>query len=661
MPRIIQWQGEPMEQLHRLGFDALALSRTPTAEELAEAGRLGLWMVCPPPPLDQLESAGLGAEFQLVLAWDLGELADAAAIDEAEACALAIRRREAVAARSMVLRPGAMPLVASRIADLLLLDRPTLGSTLAAPDYAAWLTHQRRLARPGTGLWIAVDTHWSSRHMAQLAAIRGGRPAPVPALVDELSLATTAAFGTMPRGFYFKSESSLAAADPETRRRALALELTNLRLGLVEPWLAAGRKATAARSSRPSLTAMVLTVERSHLLVPAQWPATPESRPGPRAPGGTVDAEPVSFLLPGVPESSDAYLLSVAGPRRLETRRVAGGLRITLDGLPRDAFILLTEDGYAFAHVDRYLRKYAGRAAQARVELAALNRQAAARAVAGLPPALLQQAGVTGELARVDSQLAAVHQTLARHDFAEAFANAAEADRLLDQLAQRVGTAIWPDRQAADSPVPASWWSLPEIARVAAAVRSAASAVQTFPAGDFENLEELLTSGWRRQENSSDAVACAVRLSPSAPASGVYSLELEAKSKLDSVTPPAVAASPVWVTSPPLVVPAGHLLEITGWARVDEIPIGSADPLVIFDSMGGEESAVRLAAAPSWTPFRVVRATSDGAECRLTIALGGVGKAHVDALRYRFILLNPVPTAADATAGAFLPPALRTR
>jgi hypothetical protein len=659
LPRIIQWQGEPMELLQRLGFDGVALKRPATPEELAEAGRLGLWLVCPPRPLDQLESTGIGAEFQQVLAWDLGELSDAGAVDEADACAGAIRRHESVAARSMALRPGAMPLVASRIADVLLLDRPTLGSTLGAPAYAAWLTHQRRLARPGARLWIAVDTHWSSRHMAQLAAIRGGRPAAVAASFDELSLATTASFGTMPRGFYFKSESGLASADPETRRRALALELTNLRLGLVEPWLAAGRKATTARSSRPDLTAMVLTVERSHLLVPAQWPAAPESRLSTPAPGGNVDVAPVSFLLPGVPESTDAYLLSVAGPRRLETRRVAGGLRITLDHLPSDAFILLTEDGYAFAHVDRYLRKHAGRAAQARIELAALHRQAAARAVAALPSALLERADLTSELARVDTQLAAVHQTLARHDFAAAFAKAAEADRLLDRIAQRVGLAIWPDRSAADSPLPVNWTSLPDIARVAAALRSAPSGVQAFPAGDFENLQELLNSGWRRQENSDETVASAVRLSPSAPAAGVYSLELEAKSQLDNEAPPALAAAPVWVTSPPLAVPAGHLVEITGWARVDEVPIGSADPLVIFDSVGGEESSVRLAAAPSWTPFRLVRAASDGAQCRLTIALGGVGKSQVDALRFRFVPLNPVPT--EATASAFTPPAARKR
>jgi hypothetical protein len=661
MPRLIQWQGESFSLLQRLGFDAVALGRLPTRDELGEARRLALFLVCPPPSVEELEAEGVGDKYDCVLAWDLGDMLTAEDVEKAEEAAQVLRRRESIVNRSLVVRPRARPLVASRIADLLLLDRVTLGSSLSLTDYASWLTHQRRLARPGTRVWIGVDTHWSANFMAQLAALRGGRPAAVAASFDELSLATTASFGTLPRGFYFKSESSLASPDPETRRRALALELTNLRLGLVEPWLAAGRAATAARSSRADLTAMVLTAERSHLLVPVQWGrgrdregsgggvgafhARNASRGGTQ--GGANNSEAVSFLLPGVPESSDAYLLSVAGPRRLETRRVAGGLRLVLDHLPDDGFILLTEDGYAFSHVERYLRKHAARAAQARVELAALNRQRAARAVAALPPVVVRQAGLTEDLARVDAQLAAVHQTLAGRDFATAFSRAAEADQMLDELAVRACHAVWPEFQPSASPLPADWSSLAELGRIAHVARVEVAQPRPLPAGDFESLDELLNAGWRRQENPSETIQCAVRLSPLAPQAGAYSLELEAKSKVASTAPPSVPGAPVWITSPPLAVPPGHLVEITGWARVDEIPIGSADPLVIFDSIGGEESEVRVATAPSWTPFRMVRAAPAGAECRLTIALGGVGKAQVDSLRYRLI---PLETPAPQTA-----------
>jgi hypothetical protein len=78
-------------------------------------------------------------------------------------------------------------------------------------------------------------------------------------------------------------------------------------------------------------------------------------------------------------------------------------------------------------------------------------------------------------------------------------------------------------------------------------------------------------------------------------------------------------------------------VEISGLARVSNVPIGSPDPLLIFDSIGGEESAVRISSAPSWTPFKMLRAATPGSELRVTVALGGVGRAQIDALSYRFI------------------------
>jgi hypothetical protein len=79
--------------------------------------------------------------------------------------------------------------------------------------------------------------------------------------------------------------------------------------------------------------------------------------------------------------------------------------------------------------------------------------------------------------------------------------------------------------------------------------------------------------------------------------------------------------------------------------RIGEAPMGSPDPLLIFDSIGGEESALRISTSPSWAPFRLVRAAPAEGELRVTIALGGVGRAQVDCLAYRF-----VPIAGDVVA-----------
>ncbi len=647
VPRIIQWQGEPLEMLQKIGFDAVWMGRLPTQPELADAARLGIFIVCPPPLPQQLTAGSLGPKYATVLAWDLGSLAETADVDLISRWAQAIEHAETNSERPVILQPFGMAREASRIAHVLMLGRAKLGSTQTWTDYAVSLSQQRRLARPGTPVWINVETHCGPRFMAQLAVLRGGGAAIVPATFNDLSRATTAAFSVAPRGFTFQSHTSLAGGDVENQLRALALELTNLRLGLAEPWLAAGKSATAARSTRPEITAMALKVERSHLIIPLQW----SDLHSPVA-GDASEPQPLAFDLPGVPESCDSYLVSVSGSQRLQSRRVTGGLRISIDHLPDDAFVLVTEDGYAFSHVERYLREHAPRAAQARVELAALRRQQAAQAISKLPPDAVTASGVREVLAGVDAQMTAVAGTMSRRDFAAAFACATEAERLLDLSQEKIAVAVAPGLPPGTSPILAHWSTIADMAPIEQAVRQAEPMLQLVPGGEFESLDELLNTGWQRVQTSPAGVQTAVRLSPEAPARGNHCLELDVRSAGSQSAPPSLPTPPVWVTSPLIAVPDGHLVEISGVARVGEAPLGSPDPLLIFDSVGGEESAIRVTSAPSWTPFRLIRVAPPGGELRVTIALGGIGRAQVDSLAFRF-----VPLRADAVAQA----ALQTR
>ncbi len=633
-PRIIQWQGEPLAFLQKLGFDAVWMGRPPVDSEIAEARRLGMFIICEPPTPEQMRTLPLDGRFSQVMAWDLGKLAEPGDLEVCHRWAQAIEYYESDPARPVLLRPTGMTREASRIADLVMIGRPTLGSSLPWPSYGAWLGQQRRLVRGGTPLWVSVETHCGPHFGAQLGAMRGTAAAIVPATFHELSMATSAAFGIAPRGFCFQSNASLAGGEPENQIRGLALELTNLRLGLAEPWLAGGKSVTVAQSSRPDLSGLVIKVERSHLIVPMRWS---DNFP---APAERSKPQPISFKLPGVPESSDAYLLSIAGSHRLPAKRVTGGLQITVDHMPDDAFLLVTEDGYAYSHIERYLRQHAPRAAQARIDLAALRRQQAVEALAKIPGI-----DARAEIAPVDAQMTAVAEMLQRGDHAAVFGYAAEAERLLDESLRRVAATVAPSLPVGSAPLPLDWTTLAELRALEGALPTG-SLPQSVPGGDFEDLNQVLQSGWQRFERPPMGVTTAVRLSPEAPGQGAYCLELQVQSNLADSTPPSLPAAPVWVTSPPLQVPPGHLLEISGLVRVPEPPLGSSDPLLIFDSVGGSEGAIRIESSPEWRPFRLLRAPTPGAELRLTIALGGIGRAQIDGLSVRYVPLQ-APSVAQ--------------
>ncbi len=652
MPRVIQWQGEPLESLQRLGFDAVWMGRLPNSDELAEASRLGLWIICPPPSPESLQSSGLGPQYRGVLAWDLGMLAHELDLGLTQEWARALERHDPVRGRPTLLRPMSMTRAASRVADIMVLGRPTFGATAAWLEHATWLTREKRHARAGAPAWSLIDAHRSKNAIAQLAALRGGGVATGAASYEHLCRAIGAAAGSWPRGYVFESATSLASGDADAQMRSLALELVNLRLGLIEPWLARGKAATSVHSSRADLSAIVLTVERSHLVLPVLWniegrtTATLHEQPrGPLQDGRYVArGEPIdesaTFVLPGVPEACDAYLLTIGGPRQLVTRRVTGGLSVTVEQLPEDGLLLLTEDGYAFTQINRYLSTYAPRAALARVKLAALRWQQASAAAKQLSPAVLQATDAPRELGVIDAAIGAAGRSLAASDFAAAFARAAVAEQALEVLHARVAAAIWPDAASGACPLRDDWSALPDLERMAAAIAASPQPATPWPGGDFENLDALLAQGWQRSNESIEGAVALVRLSPDGPHEGDYCLELAATSNDGASASPLLPPSPVWITSPPLPTTDEQLVEITGWVRILEPPVGAADPVLIFDSLGGEESAVRVASAPLWQSFRLVRAVPPGAECRVTIALGGLGRVAIDDLRYRFLPMH---------------------
>jgi hypothetical protein len=615
--------------LARIGFQAVGLSRLPTADELQQARKLGLSLISPPPTPQQITAEGIPAEFAPVLAWDLGDQLSAHDLDQMVRWRQLIKRYDARDDRPTVLAPQLFTREASRIADVVLLDRSMLGSGLALRDYATWLTHRSRLARPGTPIWTRLETQLSPRQVDQVRALGGALGTSAVASYLQLASFTSAAIGVKTRGFYFESDSSLAAADPATLERVQALELINLRLGLLEPWLAAGKMLASARSTEPQLTALVLQAERSHLLVPIWWSDNLTSVNAPPATG------PLSFVVPGVADSSEAYLLTLGGPQRLRHRRVTGGIRISLERLPADGLVMLTDDPSAFSQVARYLRSCAPRATQLRRNLAARHWQTCARVYPTVPSQTVLQEELQGSLAAAKRALEACDQHAANRDYESAYQQADAAEQILSESDYLLWQETTAGQSVAENPLVLSIATLADLVRVNGLLSRSPGGENRLPLGGFENLPTLLAAGWRHQQLSIEGITTAVRLSPTAPHGGAYCLELEAR-PVDAHAPaPVVPASPVWVKSRPVRIRAGELVEITGQVRVPKALLGSVDGLEIIDTLGGPELATRIQAAPSWQRFRMIRAATADTDLTITIALTGLGTAQVDNLAIR--------------------------
>ena len=226
LPRAIQYRGEPLSALKQLGFNTIWLKQIPPVELLEEAQRLGLWLVCTPPrppASDPAQPAAMpapiGAQFQPVLAWDLGSGEDlpgstaAAQLEASRQWSEYVRMADGRQHRPLICSPSSNLRGYSRHVDLLLIDRRPLGTSMEMNDYGVWVRRQPLLARPGTPVWTTIQTQPSEGLQRQLAALEPGRAPPSTVTPEQIRLLVYMAISSGSRGLVFQSQTPLDAGD----------------------------------------------------------------------------------------------------------------------------------------------------------------------------------------------------------------------------------------------------------------------------------------------------------------------------------------------------------------------------------------------------------------------------------------------------------------
>jgi hypothetical protein len=635
--RIIEWHGESFDLLARLGFNTAWLPQEATAEQLDAAARIGLKLVCPPPAADVLASEGITEKWSPVLAWDLGQLIARDDLQQVERLKHLIRQHDPNPSRLTVMRCEQLSRDASRATDAIVLGREVLGTDLTLQDYVTWIGQRQRVARPGTPIWATVEGEFAPLRAQQVAALVGpSKDLALSASYEQLAAMTAAAMSVKCRDYVFTSESSLAESNSATQQRSRSLELINMRLQLLTPWLATGKVTGVGRSSEPGLSAMVFQAERSHLLIPINWSRNFRSQQSLFVEG------PVSFVVPGVAETTDVYLLTLSDTKRLRHERTTGGLQVLVEALPADGMIMLTSDAQAFSQVSQYLRKIGGRASRLHRDAVAQRLDDIERASVNLTQEANGAQAIKALLSRARLSLAICDRDL-KNGYAElAYVRTGEVDKLLSQAEYMLRNGNGSSLSLA-TPLEFHICTLDKEQQLKAPLAGSTSPPKL--SCDFENLVALLQVGWRHQQLAVSGVTSAVRLCPDAPHQGSYCLELEARADDAAAPVTVVATAPVWIQSPAVDVRQGEIIEITGFARVEEELIGTVDGLQIVDSLGGPGMATRIKLSPNWQPFRIVRGTPADTRLVVSIALSGLGRAQVDDLAVR--TLQPAGAVAN--------------
>lgn len=664
-PRLIEYQGEPLELLQEMGFNGIVLHETPSAALLDEAARVGLWLVCPPPRPAGLDDprgpqgslAPFDARYDRVLAWHLGQGLTKLELQATQRWADEVRRADGETPRPIVCDPESELEAYSRMpAAILMARRFPLGTSFELADYGRWLYQRPRLMLAGTPFWATIQTQLAPELLDQVSLLAEGRGRAPSASSEQIRLLAQSALIAGARGLAFASRSPLDASDNETKQRALTLELINHELELIQATAAAGvLKANVAANdssgANPGITGGVLQTDRTRLLLPV-WLGTAGQYVLDQTAGNNI-----VFVVPGAPESHKSWEITAGGLRpAIKQNRKLGGLHVQLEEFGPTGMVLITDD-VTIGRLTKLSQGSGAKMARIARDLAALK--------------LAETTSIDAELARrghasLDAPqwlgearlgLEAAGRNLAGRDYRAAALNAERAMRPMRLLErQHWEKAIEPLDRPAISPLAANFATLPEHWAFLRELDSAGESRNLLPEGGMEDFDGMDGAGWRLYPHELEGVRAQGELSAEpAPYAGVYSFHFSAAPRDPEKPVELVEAPPLRLVSPPVAVQAGQWVRIHGWALVPQPIRGSLDGLLIFDSLGGEPLAERIGQATSWKEFTMYRAAPAAGTVYVTIAMTGLGEAYIDNLSIEAVVRRPPRRPSAPLAAPFAP------
>jgi hypothetical protein len=648
-PRSIDWNGEPFAFLADLGFNCVRLPAPAAADQMAAARAVGMWIICPPPPIPDVDlrepdQVPMLRNWDRVLAWDLGTGLSEDGVEELAELARRLRASDPRPGRPLIGSADSGLRTVSRHVDMIVARRTVLGTSLELLDWLEWLRQRPRLARPGTPFMTTLATEIDPTAARQAAALSGigGRGLAIDP--ESLSLACFSAVAGGMRGILFSSSRRLDGDDPESRMRATAVREANIRLRLVEGWAAANRYTTNPRTSNPEVQAYVIEAGQARLVL--AWRCVQGSQMvARRYDGHDIPGEdkPLSILVTGVPEAHRAYEVATGGLRPIQQSRVTGGVSVTLDSFTTHAIVLLSGEPTVTAYLQEQLRLVAPLEIASARSLAAGGLASAGELLGRLPPSALSGPPPVSAVPMLTeaNRLAAEGEAMLASDPVRGVAKLRKAAAIAGQFERRIWeNAVKAEGSMVASPLVASDATLAEAWQFVNARANTVSGEELLASGDMERLDALATGGWRHFARTDSDVATSVEVSYAKPASGRGCLRMVAGPKKPDEAPVVLETPPLWITTPPIPAPAGKLLEISAQVWVPSPVMGSVDGLLVFDSLGGPALGERVGRSPNWRRlvlYRIVPPELAGEPLTVTFALSGFGEAKIDDVSIRVL------------------------
>lgn len=638
--RVIQHNGESFGFLKSLGFNTVQLAACATPGQLDEARATGIWLVCPPPSSVGLQP--ITFSYDPVIAWSVGNKATARHSRLIQETVREIRASERRTGRPVIATIESHCETISTLVDIPVIGRPTVNSTFPARLYSDWIAARTQLvAKP---FWADVPTHFPPGLNRQALAMSVVAPT-LPLQHQQLKFLIYEVITGGARGIRFLSRQRLDVVDPETQLRALALRWTMKQLEQLEPWISGGLVQRLPSESE-SVQIHQVRLPDSRLVLAQRTTGWEQYL------AGDVRRQSLSISPFTTSVADQAYLIDELGARRISGQQKSTGTQLVFEQCGYAAAALVTQSPGPPAFVNQV----SGAAGPNSMLQDRFQLSHQSHATVQMILQRLSQLGQTttgqvlGAIEETGQQLQNAQRMVATGDQHEALKMLQTADAL-SALVQRqwlesrfdLGGGI------AVSPLLMHVGLVPDHDAFSARLSAANWNPNALTAGDFENLEQMLDSGWTNRRADLSTIKTRVTLEKTAARGGSYGLQLTAT---DTAATTVVPVAPLWIESAGVNVKKGQLVRFHGYVNLPDRLQGTGDGLIIVDSLGGPDLAARIQRTDGWQEFAFYRAAERDTRVTVTFMLTGLGSAMIDEVTIRTLDLSSIGVQAQQQATA---------
>lgn len=627
--RILQHNGEPLDWVRSLGFDAVLLAGPPDADILREAIRSRVRLYAPPP---SAPDPSLEPLLEPVAGWYIGSGVplDSTRVEQAARTSRRLRSWPTRWQRPIVAAPVASPRRYMPWIDAMIDDLPVRARGLAGEEEVAEIAEAQQGAASTVEWGAGIASMPPETMLRQTDAIAAAIGAPRSGAFHwhAMWLQTIRALERAPTALLFRSTRSLASGSELAGQRAMALSYVNRTVAMMAPWLAgASRSGPVELSGADYRGARLANRGTDVLLLSSRASRGSEVLAG--------DGETLEVALPPGDASKTCWRLTHFSAERITPETDARGTQLTIVSPDAAEILVISEDPAVGSQLSRSAARFARQAGLDRWQLTSdavrrtrdnWNTAAAARIV---------DREASGDMIRAAARtLRNAEPRYRAGDIEGSLRMACRADAWALRSQWRLAEALMPPWPHPTSCPPVDCGALGVQTTWFPLMSEEGWGRNRLTSGSLDSPELLRGGRWSFGHRLEDRAECTVSCVSRGAFSGQGALLARASPLGNEGLPGGYEGTVIQIRSPSVRVRAGTAIRIDAMVRT----LGFGEPhqgLLVYDTIGGQQMGLLVRGKSQWTPVRLYRQALVDGELNVMFELIGAGEAIVDEVQLR--------------------------